>query len=216
MLDPRTVGLRGALNAINRRRLHLGRETLVDRVLAPTLLMDIVLVLAGAALVSLAAQFVVPLWPVPSTGQIVGVLVVGYSMGALRGGLALLIYVSLGALGVPVFNQGGAGWAHLMGDTGGYLVGFVGAAVLAGLCAEHRWDRRVLSNFVCSLALMFVVYAVGVIRLADLRAYGIADALADGFYPLVAAGVVKVLVVALIVPLGWRLDAGRTRSVAPA
>ncbi|QEE61216.1 biotin transporter BioY [Salinibacterium sp. dk2585] len=208
MLDPRTVGLRGAFNSLNRRRLHLGPETLADRVFAPSLLMDFVLVLCGMAIVSLAAQFVVALWPVPSTGQIIGVLLVGYCLGALRAGLALTLYLVLGGVGVPVFNNGGAGWQHLSGDTGGYLVGFVVAAILAGLCAARGWDRRFIPNFVCSWMITLVVYAFGVARLMNVRGYDLVSALNDGFLPLVLAAVVKVLAVAIVVPLAWRLDEG--------
>src|SRR5690606_38783869 len=130
--------------------------TLADRAFPARLLMDIILIVSGAAIVALSAQFVVPLGTVPSTGQIIGVLAVGYGLGALRGGLSMLLYIAIGCLGVPVFNQGGAGGAHVLGDTGGYLAGFVIAALVAGWGAARGWDRNVLSNFGCSLvALVF-------------------------------------------------------------
>lgn len=214
MLDPRTVGLRGALNSLNRRRLHVGPSTLADRIFAPALLMDIVLVLCGAAIVSLAAQFVVPLWPVPSTGQITGVLLVGFGLGAVRGGLALLLYLALGALGLPVFNQGASGLAHLSGQTGGYLVGFVVAAVLAGLCAARRWDRRLPTAFTSVIAIVLVVYTFGVVHLMAYTGSSITVALEAGFYPLIVSGLVKVLVVAAIMVMAWRVDRRLTARAA--
>lgn len=214
MLDPRTRGIRGALNALNRQRIHRGAPTLADRVFAPALLMDAVLVLCGAAVVAMTAQFVVPLWPVPSTGQIIGVLGAGYFLGALRGGLALTLYLGLGAAGLPVFNNGGAGVAHLTGPTGGYLFAFVIAAVLAGLAAQRKIDRGFVGAFACSLAITMLVYAIGVAWLMVVNGYGLGEALANGFTPLFFAGVVKVLVVAILMPAAWRFDATLSRRAA--
>lgn len=214
MLDPRTIGLRGVLNALNRRRIHLGPATLADRIFAPALLMDIVLVLCGAVIVAMAAQFVVPLWPVPSTGQIIGVLCVGYSLGSVRGGLAVLLYVAMGAAGLPVFNQGASGWEHLAGATGGYLVGFVVAAVLAGLCAARGLDRRFVSNLICSFAITQLVYVFGVVRLMMVNDYDLNSAIAEGFTPLFLAGVMKVLVVAVAIAGAWHFDGILIRRAA--
>ncbi|MCW4384414.1 biotin transporter BioY [Salinibacterium sp. SYSU T00001] len=216
LLDPRTVGIRGAFNSFNRRRIHLGPDTLADRLFTPALLMDLVLILSGAAVVALSAQFVVPLWPVPSTGQIIGVLLVGYGLGALRGGLALSLYVALGSAGVPVFNQATAGWQHLMGATGGYLVGFVVASILAGLCAARGWDRRFLPAFGSSIVITLVVYTLGVLRLMAVRGYDLLSAVEEGFLPLVLAGVIKDLVVAIIITGAWYIDGRLVRKAAKA
>ncbi len=79
------------------------------------LLADVVLVAAGAGLVALTAQYEIKLWftPVPITGQTFAVLLVGASLGAIRGTLSLSLYFLLGLLGVPVYAGGraaGSGW----------------------------------------------------------------------------------------------------------
>jgi biotin transport system substrate-specific component len=216
MRDPRGSGVRRVLNDLNRRRLHFGPQTLADRVFTHALFMDVVLILCGAALVAMSSQFVVPLWPVPSTGQIIGVLIVGYTLGSVRGGLALILYIAMGLAGLPVFNQGASGWTHFAGPTGGYLVGFVAAAVLAGLCAARGWDRRFWSNLLCSALITALVYAFGVARLLTLNGFDLAQALQDGFTPLVFAGGVKVIVAAALVSKAWRIDISLHRKAAAA
>src|ERR671936_3037490 len=108
------------------------------------LLTDVVLVLVGTGFVALAAQvsFDIPGTPVPITGQTFAVVLVGASLGAQLGLASLGLYLFVGALGAPVYADGNHGWDVLTGPTGGYIVGFVLAALLTGALAEQRWDRR--------------------------------------------------------------------------
>src|ERR671935_2934813 len=113
-----------------------------------SLVTDAVLVLAGTGFVALAAQVSIglPFTPVPITGQTFAVVLVGASLGALLGLASLGLYLFVGALGAPVYADGHHGGDVLTGPTGGYIVGFVLAAVLTGLLAQRRWDRRVFSG----------------------------------------------------------------------
>ena len=88
----------------------------------------------GAIVVALAAQVVVPVpfSPVPMTLQPLAVLAVGGLLGAAGGLSALVLYLLLGILGLPVFAGGGSGAWHLMGPTGGYLLAFPIAAAVTG------------------------------------------------------------------------------------
>lgn len=109
------------------------------------LLTDVGLVFLGSLVVAGLAQLSVrlPFTPVPVTGQTLGVLLVGACLGAWRGGAALLAYLAEGAAGMPVFAEGMSGihWLTPAGPTGGYLWGFVAAAVLVGCLAQLGWDR---------------------------------------------------------------------------
>ena len=81
------------------------RLVLADRVFPRHLVVDITLVVLGAALVGGLAQLYVPLWPVPITGQTLAVLLVGATLGTVRGALSLTVYAVLGIIGVPWFSE---------------------------------------------------------------------------------------------------------------
>ena len=88
---------------------------------------DAALVVAGTALVAVAAQIAIPFWPVPLTAQTFAVLLVGVALGPLRGTAALGLYLVIGVLGVPAFAEGKSGSLFAL-TTGGYIIGFVVAA----------------------------------------------------------------------------------------
>src|SRR3954451_4892197 len=104
------------------------------------LLTDILLVVGGAGFVALCAQIEIHLGftPVPITLQTFAVLLVGAGLGSILGTASLALYVLVGMIGAPVYAGGEGGWEWIKGATGGYLVGFVVAAGLAGLLAERR------------------------------------------------------------------------------
>jgi biotin transport system substrate-specific component len=149
----------------------------------------------GAALVALAAQVQVPAWPVPFTLQPLAVLVVGGLLGARRGAAALVTYLVLGCLGLPVFAGGAAGAVYLIGPTGGYLLAFPVAAAVAGRLAGTRptAGRALLA---CAAA-MLVIHIGGISQLAALRG-DLDSALRFGFYPFVTGDLVKAGLAALL------------------
>src|SRR3954451_10783788 len=108
---------------------------------------DAALVLAAVALTALSAQisFYLPGNPVPVTGQTFAVLLSGAALGANRGATAMLLYILVGMIGVPVFADGNHGVDVVTGATGGYLIGFLAAGWVVGKLAEHRYDRRTLT-----------------------------------------------------------------------
>src|SRR5690606_38079347 len=109
-----------------------------------TLATDIALVAAGAAVTAGASQLYIPLDPVPITMQTLAVLLVGSTLGASRGALSMILYVVLGAVGLPIYSEAASGVGVLLGTTGGYLVGFIAAAALTGWLAERNWDKKYL------------------------------------------------------------------------
>ena len=145
--------------------LSIRGATLADRVVPRSVLADAALVVGGAALTALAAQLVIPLWPVPITGQTFAVLLVGTVLGMRRGAASLLLY-GLAGLVLPVYADGGHGLAVLLGTSGGYIVAFPFAAALTGWLAHRRWDRRVIGTLVSFLAGSAVIYAIGLPWLA--------------------------------------------------
>lgn len=169
------------------------------------LLYDAALIISGSLFIALSAQVAVPLpfSPVPVTGQTLAVLLVGALLGSRRGASSLLLYLLEGAVGLPVFAGGMSGPAHLLGPTGGYLFGFVGAAFVTGLLAEQRWDRRVQSNALAMLLGNLVIYAFGLLWLAH---FVEADkVLALGFYPFIAGDLMKLALATIFLPSGWKI-----------
>ena len=188
--------------------LALGRPTLADRIVSRTRAMDVVLIVAGAALTAVSAQIAVPLWPVPITGQTLAVLLVGVTLGAVRGGLSMVLYAILGIVGLPVFSESSSGWGVIAGPSGGYIIGFIFAAILTGWLAQREWDRKLLRAFVAFLAGSVVTFAFGLPWLATyLGAVGVPNdlnsVLTAGLYPFILGGIVKSILGAGIITLAW-------------
>ncbi len=178
------------------------------------LLVDAVLVVVGAALIALAAQVSIPLpfTPVPITGQTFAVLLVGSSLGTIRGGASGSLYVLLGIAGLPVYSDGTHGWEIVTGATGGYLIAFPLAAALAGWLAERRWDRRFSSAVGAMLTGNVVIYAIGLPWLALELNTGLEETLELGFYPFVIGDLLKLYLAAALLPTAWRLIGDRRGS----
>jgi biotin transport system substrate-specific component len=185
--------------------LAAGRPTLADRLISRSILTDVMLVAGGAAFVGLLAQVAIPLWPVPITGQTLAVLLVGSTLGALRGVIAMAVYAVVGIAGVPWFSDASAGWQVVAGPTGGYIIGFIVAAGLTGWLAQRNWDRKVLSAFASFTAGTVITFAVGLPWLAASLGLTLEQTLQAGLYPFILGGIIKALLAAGIIPLAWKL-----------
>ncbi|HIQ00109.1 TPA: biotin transporter BioY [Candidatus Bipolaricaulota bacterium] len=162
------------------------------------------LVVGGSLLIALSARLVVPLpfSPVPITGQTFGVLLVGALLGGWRGGLSVFLYLLQGLAGLPVFAGGATGLARFAGPTGGYLMGFLPAAVVVGILAQRGWDRKVWTTAVAMGVGNALIYAFGLPWLA--RFVGPERALPLGLAPFIPGDLVKLALAALALPAGWR------------
>lgn len=169
------------------------------------LVYDAALILGGSLFIALSARVALhlPFSPVPITGQTFAVLLTGALLGSRRGALSLLAYLAEGLAGLPVFSAGRAGLAHLLGPTGGYLLGFVAAAWLTGRLAERGWDRRPLTAALAMLAGNVALYLPG---LAWLAAFvGPAKAPALGLYPFIVGDLLKIALATALLPAGWKV-----------
>ncbi|MDO5726742.1 MAG: biotin transporter BioY [Bowdeniella nasicola] len=174
------------------------------------------LIVAGATFTALLARVEVPMWPVPITGQTLAVLLVGATLGARRGGAAMVTYLLAGLAGLPVFAGGTGSLAAIATPSFGYIIGFIPAAALIGYLAEHHWDRRPLLAtagfglatilpFVFGVPYMgFVLGQTGIpVSFALLMKYGVT--------PFLLGGAIKCASAAVSLPLAWRL-VGHPRS----
>jgi len=168
------------------------------------------LVLAGSFLVALCAQVSVSIGPVPITGQTFGVLAVSLLYGSRLAVATLAAYLAQGALGLPVFAEGKAGVAALVGPSGGYLWGFVLAAFVVGWLADRGWDRSLAGIAMAMLIGNVVLYVPGLLWLRGF-APDWATALQWGVTPFLPGDALK-LVLACCVVLSVRRAAERWRS----
>lgn len=134
---------------------------------------DIALIATFAALI--AACALLPAIPigglVPITLQTFGVMLAGAVLGARRGFLAVLLYLAVGAIGLPVFAQGAAGLAPFAGPTVGYLVAFPLAALMTGFIVERLPRKRIAT----SIPLIFLAgFASSLVFIHPLGALGLA------------------------------------------
>ena len=180
------------------------RTTLADLAGTTSVPRDLVLVTLASLATGLLAQAEIrlPFTPVPVTLQPLAVFLVGAALGSRRGAAAMLVYLAEGAAGLPFFAGGAAGLQHLGGPTGGYLLGFVPAAFVIGLCAERGWDRTPLRALAAMLLGSVVLFACGLSQLAHF--VGRERVLALGLYPFVIGDVLKLAVAAGGLPLVWK------------
>jgi biotin transport system substrate-specific component len=166
---------------------------------------DAALILTGALFMAVMAQIAIPVpgSPVPITGQTLGVVLCGATLGANRGVTSMLLYVAMG-LFLPVYSDGGSGFEHLWGATGGYIIGFVLATYAVGWLAERGADRRVAVAFASFVVGQLIVFGIGVPWLKVWADGSWANAIHDGFTIFIVGGLVKAAVAAAIVPGAWR------------
>lgn len=184
----------------------VSHAVVVDRVVPRSLATDAVFVVGGAAITALLAQIAIPFWPVPLTMQTLGVLLVGASLGPLRGSLSMVLYGVVGMLGVPVFSGATGGPGVVFGATGGYIVGFIAAAATIGYLARRTWDRGWLTAPIAFLTGSVVIYAFGLPWLSlALGGLDLQTTLAYGLVPFVVGDIVKAVFAGLLLPFAWRL-----------
>lgn len=169
---------------------------------------DAVAIVTGSLLIAGLAQLSIrlPFTPVPITGQTLGVLLVGASLGALRGGMSVGLYLLEGALGAPFFAEGAHGISVLTASSasGGYLWGFVVAAALIGFLAERGWTNSLGSAIGAMFLGEAIIYACGVPWLAAALNVNGQKAMEFGLYPFVVGDVLKLLLAAGALPSAWR------------
>ena len=163
---------------------------------------DIGLVIGGSVFIALLSQAQIPLQPVPITGQTLAVFLVALALGWRLGGAAVGLYLLEGAIGLPVFAGFAGGMATFAGPTGGFLIGFLVAALAVGWLAERGWTRNVLLTAAAMLIGTVLIYALG---LGWLQQFTGAKTLELGLYPFIPGDLTKAALVAVLLPSAWKL-----------
>jgi biotin transport system substrate-specific component len=173
----------------------------------------VLLAFAGSWIVAGLAQIEItlPFTPVPVTGQTLGVLLVGASLGSGLGAISIVLYLAQGALGLPFYSGGDSGieWLKFSAATGGYLWGFLLSAAVVGWLAERGWDRSMRSSIGAMFLGEVALYLVGIPWLMQVLDVSLVEALEKGLAPFVVGDTLKLLFAAAVLPGAWRLTKTR-------
>lgn len=192
-------------------------NTLSEQLIKRSLVSNVLLVIAGTALMTLCARvsFHVSFSTVPITGQTFGVLLIGAVYGSRLGAATLMAYLAEGAIGMPVLAGGLGGISAIATPSGGYLFGFIIAAFIVGWFAERGWDR---SRWIVAPMLLgnAALYVPGVIWLhQQFSVVGIpiswSTAFDYGLWPFIAGDLAKLVLATLALPAAWSI-VDRTRN----
>ncbi len=160
-----------------------------------TLLRDLFLIVAASVAMGLVAQvkLYLPFTPVPFTLQAQMALLLGAILGPRKALTALLLYLSEGAMGLPVFAGGSAGIASLIGPTGGYFAGMcIGAVITGALCAKSS----TLSFLRLSMSLCVGSIVVLTLGTAWLSLFVGSQSFQLGFVPFIIGDCIKAFIAA--------------------
>ncbi len=150
----------------------------------------------GALAIAIAAQITIPLPYIPITGQSLAVLLVGHFLKSKWAVVAVLLYLLLGIVGIPVFADASAGFDKLLGNSGGFLYGFLAGSYAVGKLSEQAWGK----SFPLSLAAMgigtVIILSIGVAHLSYHIGFG--QAIEYGLKPFLAGAFVKIVIGAVI------------------
>lgn len=168
----------------------LKKEIILNKALCRT-----IGVLVFIILTALGAFVRIPLLfsPVPLTLQTLFVLLSGALLGSNLGTISQLSYVLLGVLGLPIFTGAGSGIFYLFGPTGGYLLGFVLAALFVGRFIKQSQDN-LFSTFILLCLGDLIILGLGILWLKILFDYTLAKLLFIGFIPFIPGDLLKALI----------------------
>ncbi len=143
-----------------------------------------------AALTAAGAYIAIPIGPVPIVLQNFFVFLSGLLLGARWGLASVAVYLTAGALGLPVFAGGAGGIGRILGPTGGYLIGYLPAVFLIGMIAE-KTRNRAWFDVIAMVVGDIMLYACGVTWLKILTGMSFGKALAVGLYPFIPGDILK-------------------------
>lgn len=149
----------------------------------------------GAAIITVLAQITIPLPFVPITGQTLAVGLIVTILGAKLGTLSVLLYILLGGIGLPVFAGFSGGFSHLVGPTGGYIVGFLLTAIVMGLYLK-KFGFTLGHAITANIIGMLITLAFGTAWLKIVAELSWTAAAMGGAVPFIFVGVLKGVIAA--------------------
>lgn len=140
-----------------------------------------------------------PFSPVPISLTNFAIFLAIFVLGMKSGTISFIIYLLLGAVGVPVFSSFRGGLQVLAGPTGGYLIGFIFLALIMGFALDH-FNRKLVPTIIGMIIGMAVCYAFGTVWLAKLLSLSFKEGLMMGVIPYLAGDAAKIIIAAIVGP----------------
>ncbi len=161
---------------------------------------DMVQIAVFAAITAVSAFITVPSY-VPFTMQTFAVFLAVGVLGVKKGMLAVLVYILLGVLGIPVFSGGRAGLGILFGETGGYIIGFLPAVYICGRLNNILRCR--ISLFLSMLSGLLIIYSFGILWFWMVYAAGdetktLLMIATGGFLPFIVPDLIKIALATVV------------------
>ena len=155
---------------------------------------EVVQIAIGVGLMACCSQLTIPLQPVPITMQTVAVLLIGLFYSHKTAIKTMLSYLAIGAMGVPVFSNFGAGLGHFLLPKAGYLFGFLACVAVMTYFRERIGRESFFTQMVACILGSVALYACGISWLACF--VGVEKAFLLGFVPFIIPGIIKGTIVA--------------------
>ena len=159
-----------------------------------------VLVALFAALIAAGAFIKIPLVPAPMTLQTLFALLAASCLPALMALSSVVVYLFLGAVGLPIFTSGG-GLAAMLGPTGGYLIGMIPAVVIGALIMKVLSSKPRLAAVVSSIVTTVIIYLIGLPWLGVKMELSFVATLTAGLVPFLVGDTIKIIVTILAAPV---------------
>lgn len=143
-----------------------------------------------ASITAILAQVEIPLPLIPISGQTLAVGIAATILGSRQGALAMVLYMAIGAVGLPVFAGFSGGPQVLVGPSGGYVFGFIAAAYVTGLILE-KTKFSIPMAVIANIMGMVVTLLFGTVQLKFVLDLGWDAAIVAGVYPFLVVGFIK-------------------------
>lgn len=148
-----------------------------------------------------------PFSPLPITLQSLGAMLAGLVLGPVGGTWAVLLYLTLGSIGLPVFAGGRSGTEAILGPSGGYLIGFLPGAWITGMLSTKsknlfrtfsKAKRFCVYMVSCLLGGIVIVHLFGIIHLARVTYIPLLDAMLIGTVPFLPGDTFKAIAASIL------------------
>ncbi|HZJ78938.1 MAG TPA: biotin transporter BioY [Clostridia bacterium] len=158
--------------------------------------LTITAIFAALSVILSQISFTIPMTAIPFSMGIVSAFLSGALLPKYYALLSQVLYLSLGAIGLPVFSQFRGGLSVLAGPTGGYLVGYIFVAFFVAIAVEHYKKHLLLSLQISMLISLFVLYFIGTVWFIFVTGSHYVAALTTCVVPFIIPDIIKIFLAA--------------------